>query len=75
MSASSSIRKRLNDIGMTQTQLAEALGTNRQNLNNKLHRDNFTTQELVEICKILGLTLTMVEKNPGKYVIDYDTSE
>lgn len=75
MSASSSIRKRLNDIGMTQTQLAEALGTNRQNLNNKLHRDNFTTQELTEICKVLGLKLTMVEKNPGKYVIDYDTAE
>lgn len=72
MSASSSIRKRLNDIGMTQTQLAESLGTNRQNLNNKLHRDNFTTQELVEICKILGLKLTMVERNPGKYVIDYE---
>lgn len=75
MSASSSIRKRLTDIGMTQTQLAEALGTNRQNLNNKLHRDNFTAQELAEICKILGLKLTMVEKNPGKYVIDYESAE
>mgnify|MGYP002510032983 CR=1 FL=1 len=75
MSASSAIRKRLSDIGMSQRQLAFALGTSAQNFQNKLHRDNFTTQELVEICKILGLTLTMVEKNPGKYVIDYDTSE
>lgn len=72
MSASSAIRQRLKDIGMTQIQLAEALGTNRQNLGNKLRRDNFSAQELAAICKIIGLKLTMVEDSPGKYIIEYE---
>lgn len=75
MSASSAIRQRLQDIGMTQIQLAEALGTNRQNLGNKLRRDNFSAQELAAICKIIGLKLTMVETAPGKYVIEYEPDE
>lgn len=72
MSASSAIRQRLKDIGMTQIQLAEALGTNRQNLGNKLRRDNFSAQELAAICKIIGLKLTMIEDSPGKYIIEYE---
>lgn len=75
MSASSAIRQRLSDIGMSQRQLAFAMGTSAQNFQNKLNRDNFSSQELAEICKILGLKLTMVEKNPGKYVIDYESAE
>lgn len=75
MSASSAIRKRLDDIGMTQMQLAEALGTNRQNLGNKLRRDNFSARELEAICKIIGLKLAMVESDPGKYVIEYENEE
>ncbi|WP_298030056.1 helix-turn-helix transcriptional regulator [uncultured Dysosmobacter sp.] len=71
MSASSAIRKRLEDIGMTQMQLAEALGTNRQNLGNKLRRDNFSARELEAICKVMGLKLAMVDGNPGEYVIEY----
>lgn len=73
MSASSAIKKRLEDIGMTQTQLAEALGTNRQNLGNKLRRDNFTARELEQIALIIGLKLTMIEGDAGKYVIEYTT--
>lgn len=72
MSASSAIRQRLIDIGMSQTQLAEAIGTNRQNLGNKLKRDNFSAKELEAICKVTGLNLTMVEGDPGKYVISYE---
>lgn len=75
MSASSAIRKRLEDIGMTQMQLAEALGTNRQNLGNKLRRDNFSAKELEAICKVIGLKLAMVEGSPGKYVIEYDAED
>lgn len=72
MSASSAIRHRLQDIEMSQSQLAEALGTNRQNLGNKLRRDNFSARELESICKIIGLKLTMIDGDPGKYVIRYD---
>lgn len=71
MSASSAIRQRLKDIGMSQIQLAEALGTNRQNLGNKLRRDNFSATELESICRVIGLKLAMVEGDPGKYVIEY----
>ena len=74
MSASSAIRLRLKDIGMSQSQLAEALGTNRQNLGNKLRRDNFSAQELDRICKIIGLKLTMLEGDPGRYAIEYDAT-
>jgi len=72
MSASSAIRQRLVDIGMTQMQLAEALGTNRQNLGNKLRRDNFSARELESIGKVIGLKLAMVECDPGRYVIEYE---
>ena len=75
MSASSAIKKRLEDIGMTQTQLAEALGTNRQNLGNKLRRDNFTAKELERISKIIGLKLTMTDGDPGRYAIEYVEEE
>lgn len=73
MSASSAIRQRLFDIGMSQRQLAISLGISAQNFQNKLNRDNFSSRELTEICKILRLKLAMVEKNPGKYVIEYDS--
>ena len=75
ISASAAIRQRLSDLGMTQVQLAEALGTNRQNLGNKLRRDNFTARELEQISKVLGLKLAMVAGDPGKYVIEYDAAE
>lgn len=71
MSASSAIRQRLKDIGMSQTQLAEALGTNKQNLGNKLRRDNFSARELFNICQVIGLRLTMTEGDSGKYPIEY----
>ena len=34
---------------MTLSQLAESLGQSRQNLSNKMSRDNFTEKELIEI--------------------------
>lgn len=44
---------------MTVTELAELLGTTRQNLTNKFSRDNFSTKELCEIaakldCDFIG---------------------
>ena len=38
---------------MTITDLADILDTSRQNLNNKLNRDNFTEKELQQIAKVL----------------------
>lgn len=43
---------------MTMSQLAEILGQSRQNISNKMSRDNFTEKELTEIAKALNCTYT-----------------
>ena len=44
--------------GITLAQLAEMIGQSRQNLSNKMSRDNFTEQETREIAKALGAEST-----------------
>jgi transcriptional regulator with XRE-family HTH domain len=39
---------------MTLSQLAEKIGQSRQNISNKMSRDNFTEQEAREIASALG---------------------
>ncbi|SHK41338.1 helix-turn-helix transcriptional regulator [Paramaledivibacter caminithermalis] len=39
---------------LTITDLATAIGTSRQNLTNKLNRDNFSEKELQQIAEALG---------------------
>ncbi len=46
----------LNRRNMTLSQLAEETGQSRQNMSNKMSRDNFTEKELYEIAKALGCT-------------------
>lgn len=41
---------------MTLTQLAEATGQTRQNLSNKLKRDNFSEKEIKKIAEALNCT-------------------
>lgn len=43
---------------MTLSQLADATGQSRQNISNKMHRDNFTEKELYAIAKALDCTYT-----------------
>ncbi len=40
--------------GMTQTDLADKLGTSRQNIANKIKRNNFSEKELLEIAEALN---------------------
>ena len=40
--------------GLTLSQLAEATGQSRQNLSNKMNRDNFSENEAAEIAKVLN---------------------
>lgn len=72
MTVSAIIKDRLKEIGMTQTELAAKLNTTRQNLNNKMSRDNFSAKELYEISKILETELTMIDSTGKKYNISYD---
>lgn len=45
---------------MTATQLAEKLKISRQNLSNKMSRDDFSTSDLVKIAEALNCTYTNV---------------
>lgn len=45
---------------MTIKDLAEALGTTRQNLTNKLSRDNFPEKEMIRICKVLDCSYSSI---------------
>ena len=41
--------------GITVTQLAEKMGQTRQNLSNKMSRDNFTAKEAKQVAEVLGI--------------------
>jgi len=71
MSASEAIKKRLSDLDITQIELAIRLDTTRQNISNKMKRDNFSAQELVQICNVLNLKMVLVDENKHEYVIEY----
>lgn len=70
MSATTAIKERLKDLNMSQSDLAKALGTTRQNLANKFSRDNFTTKELCDIGEILKFSLVL--KADKEYIVQYD---
>lgn len=55
LTMSEKIRIVLKRKGMTLSQLADDLGTSRQNLNTKLNRDNFSQSELNEIAAVLNV--------------------
>ena len=46
----------LNRRNMTLAQLAEKTGQSRQNMSNKMRRDNFTEKDLLEIATVLDCT-------------------
>ena len=56
------IRKTLEEKQITQQDLAEKIHTTKQNLSNKLSRDNFSTVELVEIADALKMQLQPNDK-------------
>ena len=71
MSASAAIKQRLAELNMTQTELATAIGTTRQNLANKMSRDNFSAQELCVIGTVLGVKLVLRDNAGKEYSIEY----
>lgn len=48
----------LNRRNMTLAQLAEKTGQSRQNMSNKMSRDNFSEKDIIDIAKALGCTFT-----------------
>ena len=72
MSATETIKNILKDKNISQVELAEKTKVTRQNLSNKLNRDNFSTLELVEIADALEMSLILKNKSDDKeYIIDY----
>ena len=72
MSIKEIIKNVLSDKHITQVELAEKLKITKQNLSNKMNRDNFSTIELVEIADALDMKLLLKnESNQKEYVIDY----
>ena len=56
------IRIILNRRDMTLAQLATLTGQSRQNMSNKINRDNFTEKELLAIAAALNCTITTTFK-------------
>jgi hypothetical protein len=72
MSATTVIEDILKDKGKLKADLADELNITRQNLSNKINRDNFSSLELVEVADALNMELILKDKTDGKeYIIDY----
>lgn len=55
---------------ITKGELAERIGITKQNMSNKIKRDNFSALELVEIADALGVQL-ILKDGEKEYRIDY----
>lgn len=76
MSVTKVIKNILGDKKISQVELAEKVNVTKQNLSNKMNRDNFSTIELVEIADALNMNLLLKDKTDGKeYIIDYLANE
>ncbi len=76
MSVTKVIKSILGDKHISQVELAEKVKITKQNLSNKMNRDNFSTIELVEIADALNMNLLLKDKTDGKeYIIDYLANE
>lgn len=71
MTASAIIKKKLEENGISQVEFAKMMNMSRQNLNNKLSRDNFTIKELSNISKVLGISLIVKDKAGNEQIISY----
>lgn len=74
MTISEFIKIRLKEINISQSDLAQQLGITKQNLNNKISRDNFSSKEICEIVKILQCDF-ILKTVDHEYKINYDHQE
>lgn len=56
------IKEMLKDKKISSSELARSLGTSRQNLGNKLRRNNLKLSDLNEILDIVGYEIKFVKK-------------
>ena len=73
MSVSSTVRNLLELKDVNQIDIADKLGTTKQNITNKFSRDKFYATDLVEIAELLGLKLAFIDEEFGqRYIITKD---
>lgn len=60
MSIGEKIKVIMKRRGMTMTELAASIGQSRQNLTNKMKRDNFTEEETKIIAQALGCSVSII---------------
>jgi len=72
MSVTEVIKNIIKDKNISQVELAEKINITKQNLSNKMSRDNFSSLELVEIADALNMNLILKDlSNNKEYQIDY----
>lgn len=59
---------------ISKSELAEKIGITKQNMSNKIKRDNFSALELVEISDALGVEL-ILKDGKEEYKIDYPSDQ
>lgn len=59
MTAGEKLKVLMDRKEITKAEMAEATGQSRQNLSNKLRRDNFTETEIRDMAKVLGYTINV----------------
>lgn len=64
MTASEKIRIIAKRVNMSMGELAEATGQTRQNLSNKLSRDNLSQNDLISLASAMGCTVEIKFKLP-----------
>lgn len=66
------IKNIIKEKNISQVELAEKIHITKQNLSNKMNRDNFSSLELVEIADALDMSLILKDTTNNKeYIIDY----
>lgn len=77
LSVSNTITEILKDKNLKNYELAEKVHITKQNLSNKMRRDNFSALELVEIAKATNMKLCFVDgdNESKKYYIEYSEDE
>ena len=71
MTVSEAIKTILKEKNITLTDFAKLIGVTKQNLSNKLSRDNFTSQELYTMAKALNVDIIISGGNGKEYKIGY----
>jgi transcriptional regulator with XRE-family HTH domain len=69
LSVTEKIRSLLKNKNVPIIELGHRLGKSKQNMSNKLKRDNYTVNELKEIAKVMDCTLEVnfIDRDGNKY--------